>query len=165
MSTVTLGYAGTNTNTVDYTGYSEAIVLSSTTGIVSIGVRWKTAGVSLKIGITDGSAWFAQGTVSSSVDGWNDVSVSVSLPAGTYYIAFVPDALSDLYSDFTGAGNWSYNNNTNYKTTNFSAAFNVSSQGTPIILGAASQYQNVRYTTGSVGGGTRLPPPPLIARF
>lgn len=164
MATTEIGYTGSSTNNTDYTGYSSAIVFGSPTTVSVLGVRWKDTGDKLKIGLTDGTSWFAQGEITSTYDGWNDVTLSspVTVSAGTYYIAFVSDSLSAVYSD-SGSG-WSYNNNTNYKSSNYSNAFNVSSQGTPIIKASASQYQNVRYTTtGGSGSGARLPPPPLVA--
>ena len=159
MTTTEYGYTGANTTAVDYTGYSEPISLSSVT-VTGIGVRWKTVGAKLKIGITDGTSWFIQGEVTSTVDGWNDVSFSpTALDPGTYYIAYVSDSSPSglVYSD--SGSNWFYNNNTLYKFTNYANAFDVASQGTPIIKDEGSQIQNVRITTATPSSGSLLPPP------
>ena len=163
MAFTEIGYTGTSTNNTDYTGYSAPITFASDQVLNAYGVRWSDTGDKLKIGITDGTSWFSQGEISSTVNGWNDITLPspITLSAGTYYVAFVPDSLSAVYSA-AGSG-WSYNNNTNYKSTNYSAAFNVTSQGTPIIKAAASQYQNVRYDVGDAPSDSTVTIPPPVA--
>ena len=109
--------------------------------------------------------------VTSTVDGWNDVtfaSGATVVSGQDYYVAFMPNLASTMIYMGNHTPQFYYNNNSNYQSPGgYSSAFDVGTQGTPIIKAQQGvDAQAARYEISAApppaSSGTRLPPPPIV---
>ena len=147
--------SGGSADNIDYT-VAGKFTLSQKSKITSLGVRTKTAGQSVKICLATGTINGSDGVVlaqaenTNTVDGYTDVTIDYTAEAGDYWILAVQTATGISYPQFYTSSNsssdFAYNNNNNYKTSNYSAAFNVGNQGNPLIKAQGSTNAGFRYT-------------------
>ena len=146
---------GGSADNQDYTVQGK-FTLDSASNISSIGVRTASTGQSIKICLATGSVGSSDGVIlaqaenTNSNDGFTDVTIDYNASAGDYWICGVMTADSIPYSQFytasTSDTRFAYNNNTNYKTSNYALAFDISNQGQPLIKDNASKANGFRYT-------------------
>jgi hypothetical protein len=148
--------SGGSATNQDYT-IEGKFTLDNDSNISSIGIRTASASQDIKIclgtsgsvGSSDGVI-VAQGENTNTIDGWSDVTIDYDASAGDYWICGVMTNTGITYPQFytasTSDTRFAYNNNTNYKTSNYANAFSISSQGQPLIKANGSLANGFRYT-------------------
>jgi len=172
------GYQGGGTANRDYTLYwkfTTADLNWSTVECTGVGVRFADTNHSLKIGITDGTTWLAQGFIElATIDGLNNVTFSspITLSAGTdYYIGVISDGYFSYYAEnSTDSAIYINNEDPEYREEDFDDAFNVAVQGAPIVLPGSHAWTYgfaINYTEGSSPSTSGLlsPPPMAVLRI
>jgi len=170
MAWTEFGYTGTSNSNLANTNYGKFTAASSGT-VTKAGWKVKTVGDKCKIAITDGSSWLSSTEeVTSTVDGWNDVTFSspATVVSGQdYYVAFMPNLASTMIYMGNHTPQFYYNNNSNYQSPGgYSSAFDVGTQGTPIIKaqqGVDAQAARYEITAGPAPSGSTVTIPPPIA--
>ena len=139
----------------DYTVIGK-FTLENASNISSIGIRTASASQDIKICLATGSVGGsdgvikAQGENTNTIDGWSDVTIDFNASAGDYWICGVMTNTGITYPQFYTASTsdvrFAYNNDTNYKTSNYALAFNTTNQGQPLIKANGSSANGFRYT-------------------
>jgi hypothetical protein len=164
---------GTATN-IDYT-VAGKFTLSQKSKITALGVRTKTTGQSVKICLATGTintndgVVLAQAENTNTVDGYTDVTIDYTAEAGDYWILAVQTATGIPYPQFYTSSNsssdFAYNNNDDYKTSDYALAFNTTNQGQPLIKLQGGNNAGFRYTISSPKLGTTTSQPTLSDDF
>ena len=145
------GYQGGGTANRDYTLYwkfTTADLNWSTVECTGVGVRFADTNHSLKIGITDGTTWLAQGFIElATIDGLNNVTFSspITLSAGTdYYIGVISDGYFSYYAEnSTDSAIYINNEDPEYREEDFDDAFNVAVQAPNTLFVVTPDFQTV----------------------
>jgi hypothetical protein len=175
MTQTLFGYTGSNTANRDRTLYwkfTTADLTHTTVSCTGCGVRFADTGHKIKLGITDGTTWLAQGENTSTIDGLNTVTFpGITLnPSTDYYIGCISDGYFAYYRD-SNANTDVYQNDTDpeYRDEDYDDAFDVAVQGAPIIAGSDSPNYygfSITYTaTTPSTSGLLLPPPIAVMRI
>lgn len=181
MTQTLLGYQGSSTTSplgrdrTLYWKFTTADLTHSTVSCTGCGVRFAVSGHKIKIGITDGTTWLAQGENTNTVDGLNTVTFSpITLsPSTTYYIGCLGDEGTLLYYYRESLANtecWQ-NDNSGYRDDDYDDAFDVAAQGAPIVLASDSPNYygfSITYTGDDPppsSSGVTIPPPVAMVKF